>query len=86
MPTPTGNDDAAGAARDARHVTRYAMSRAVQTVPELWAEWTEGLGGKPSIQTLTACYGTEWRGDPKEKTFFCRRKKIITEIERRHRQ
>ncbi|KAF1987333.1 hypothetical protein K402DRAFT_393038 [Aulographum hederae CBS 113979] len=40
-------------------------------------QWTQGLSGQPSIQSLEDQYGVSWRQSPKEKTFFSRRKVII---------
>ncbi|KAF1984287.1 hypothetical protein K402DRAFT_395948 [Aulographum hederae CBS 113979] len=53
------------------------LSRVVNSVPDLWREWTQGLSGQPSIQSLEDQYGVSWRQSPKEKTFFSRRKVII---------
>lgn len=63
---------------------RYTMSRSVQTVPDLWKEWTQGVDGNPSIQELESRHGASWRTDQKEKMFYHRRRKIVEEIERRH--
>ncbi|KAJ5605348.1 short-chain dehydrogenase [Penicillium lagena] len=30
----------------------YSLSRTIQTVPEVWREWTCGLGANPSVQSL----------------------------------
>lgn len=65
---------------------RYTMSRNVQTVPDLWKEWTQGVDGNPSIQELESRHGASWRTDQKEKMFYHRRRKIVEEIERRHTQ
>lgn len=62
----------------------YRLSRTIQTVPELWREWTCGLGGNPSVQILEELHGPRWRPEPKERIFFSRRKVIIDEIRRRH--
>ena len=43
-------------------VPQYKMSSKVMTIPELWREWTVGLGfGCPPIETLDREYGTAWR-------------------------
>ncbi len=39
----------------------YRMSRTIQTIPELWREWTVGLAGQPLIEQLDALYGASWR-------------------------
>ena len=61
----------------------YRMSRTIQTVDDLWREWTVGLGGNPSIQSLEDSHGAKWRPEQKERTFFSRRKVIIDYIRAR---
>jgi hypothetical protein len=66
-------------------VPQYHMSRTIQTIPELWREWTSGLQGQPSIQKLDELYGAGWRSGPRsgsERQFYSRRKALITEIQR----
>ena len=63
----------------------YRMSRTIQTIPELWREWTVGLQGQPSIERLDELYGPSWRSGPtaaSERQFYSRRKTLITEIRR----
>jgi hypothetical protein len=63
----------------------YRMSRTIQTIPELWREWTVGLAGQPSIEQLDTLYGASWRTGPtaaSERQFYSRRKTLITEIRR----
>ena len=63
----------------------YRMSRTIQTIPELWREWTVGLAGQPSIEQLDARYGASWRTGPtiaSKRQFYSRRKTLITEIRR----
>jgi len=64
---------------------QYRMSRTLQTIPELWREWTVGLPGQPSIEQLDTQYGASWRTGPaaaSERQFYSRRKTLITEIRR----
>ena len=64
---------------------QYRMSRTIQTIPELWQEWTIGLQGQPSIERLDELYGSSWRSGPaaaSERQFYSRRKTLITEIRR----
>jgi len=66
-------------------VPEYSMSRTIQTIPELWQEWTTGLHGQPSIEKLDELYGSRWRTGPgkaSERQFYSRRKTLITEIRR----
>jgi hypothetical protein len=65
-------------------IPHYLPFRTAHTVPELWREWTCGLGGNPSIQSLEDTYGAAWRPLQRERVKFCRRKVIIDEIRRRH--
>jgi hypothetical protein len=58
----------------------YQLSRTIETVPELWKEWSEGLGMNPSIQSLESRYGAAWRPSHKERVMFSRRKVILDEI------
>jgi hypothetical protein len=63
----------------------YRISRIIQTIPELWREWTVGLAGQPLIEQLDARYGASWRTGPtivSERQFYSRRKTLITEIRR----
>jgi hypothetical protein len=54
-------------------------------VPELWREWTSGLGSQPSVQSLENLYGAAWRPTAKDRVLFSRRKVIIDEIYARER-
>lgn len=58
----------------------YLLSRTIKTVPELWREWTQGLGSNPSVQSLEEIYGAAWRPLQSERVMFSRRKVIIDEI------
>lgn len=62
------------------------MSRTIITVPDLWREWTVGLGNGPAVQTLEDSYGARWRPSQSERVFFSRRKVIIDEIRTRERR
>jgi hypothetical protein len=69
----------------ASQVPQYHMSRTIQTIPDLWQEWTIGLQGQPSIERLDKLYGSGWRSGPtmtSERQFYSRRKTLITEIRR----
>jgi hypothetical protein len=59
------------------------MSRNVQTVGQLWREWTVGLTGQPAVQQLESTYGPRWRPQLKERTFFSRRKVIVDNIKKK---
>ena len=55
------------------------MSRSIATIPDLWREWTEGLGGQLSVKALDKCWGSRWCHSA-EFQFYLRRKVIIDEI------
>ena len=64
---------------------RYRMSRTIQTIPDLWREWTVGFQGQPSVEKLDELYGADWRSGPDataERQFYSRRKTLINEIRR----
>jgi Transcriptional activator of glycolytic enzymes len=58
------------------------LSRTISTVPQLWREWTVGIGKDLSVQGLKALYGVRWRRKHSDKTMYDRRKVIIDEIRR----
>jgi hypothetical protein len=61
----------------------YVLSRTVSTVPQLWREWTVGLGDGPSVQGLEDLHGPRWRQPHSEQVMYGQRKMIIDEIRRR---
>ena len=56
----------------------YSMSRNLSTGLQAWQEWTVGVGGGPSIQSLDDSHGPAWRR--KDKMFYSRRKVLIDRI------
>ena len=76
-PTPTVLDGRAPAWHNT--VPSYRLSRQVATVPDLWREWTVGLGGLPAVVQLDATYGSRWRSQS-ERQYYSIRKVIIDEI------
>jgi hypothetical protein len=64
---------------DMAYVPSYKLSRQVMTIPDLWKEWTVGLGGLPSVASLDAVYGSHWRLRS-ERQYYSMRKVIIDEI------
>jgi Transcriptional activator of glycolytic enzymes len=55
------------------------LSRNTATIPDLWREWTVGLGEQLSVEALDERWGSRWRSGS-EFQFYSRRKVIITEI------
>ena len=60
----------------------YRLSRDVRTIPDLWKEWTIGLGSLPPIDELDRLYGSRWRTG-NEIQYYSTRKRIVDEIKRR---
>jgi Transcriptional activator of glycolytic enzymes len=75
-PHPTAVSAAAAAAA-------VRALRTISTVPQLWREWTVGLGDGPSVQGLEDLYGPGWRQAHSVNVMYGRRKVIIDEIRRR---
>jgi hypothetical protein len=59
----------------------YQLLRGITTIPDLWREWTVGLGGQLSVEALDERWGSRWRRGA-EFQFYSRRKVIIDEIKR----
>lgn len=60
----------------------YSFCRSHTTVQELWDEWTLGIDGKPSVESLEQRYGSKWRRTTSDRQFFSRRNAIIKEVKR----
>ena len=76
MPTPTAIERLAP-----ELPLTYQLSRGITTIPDLWREWTVGLGGQLSVEALDKRWGSRWRYGA-EFQFYSRRKVIIDEIKR----
>ncbi|KAG1026790.1 hypothetical protein G6F43_014095 [Rhizopus delemar] len=61
----------------------YKMNREIISVTDVWREYSEGLGGNPSVQYLEEKYGTAWRKERKDSRFFSRRNEIYNGIKRK---
>ena len=61
---------------------QYRLSRAAVTAYDLWKELAEGFGGGPSVRTLEEQFGSNWRTNPTERVFFCRRRPFWEEVQR----
>jgi hypothetical protein len=57
----------------------YKLSRQVTTVPDLWREWTMGLGGLPLVAALDAIYRSCWRLQS-ERQYYSMHKVIINKV------
>jgi hypothetical protein len=56
------------------------MSRALTTVRQVWQEYTDGINGGPSIQSLER---QGWRRDGRERMYYSRRNCIYRHINAR---
>jgi len=57
----------------------YTFDLTVKTITDIWNEWSEGLGGRFSIQQLNNRWAARWRRQNEgQKTEAARRKTIIT--------
>ena len=62
----------------------YQMSAEVQTVPDIWREWTQGVGGGPSIEFLDATFKKPpWKQTQAQKMWHSRRKPLYLMIKAR---
>ena len=62
---------------------KYRMCCAVRSVEALWREWTVGLQGNLSIETLDRKWGNRWRaGRQSELQWYSLRLEVIREIRR----
>ena len=59
----------------------YRQYRNLNSVTEIWNEYKVGINGYPSVESMDANYGPRWRGNPQDRTFYYRRKKIYTAVE-----
>jgi hypothetical protein len=75
MPAPTTIESLAA------QPPTYHLLRGITTIPDLWREWTVGLGGQLSVEALDERWGSRWRHGA-EFQFYSRRKVIIDEIKR----
>lgn len=58
------------------------MSDTVDCVPDLWREWSQGLGGNLSVRELEKRYGKRWRSSDAASKKYNRRRPVILEVER----
>ena len=63
-------------------VPEYRMNRTIQTVRELWQEWSRGFGGGPAVAELERRFQARWRRDSNVRMHYLRRKYIVDEINR----
>ncbi|KAH7175404.1 hypothetical protein EDB81DRAFT_750949 [Dactylonectria macrodidyma] len=65
---------------------RYLFRQRPKSVAIIWKEWTEGLGGDPSLESLEQEYGPSWRKgkDLKELKYGCnyvgKRLKVVNKV------
>ena len=85
QPADSENNQVSGAtlaAPVAENPMIYKLSRGIQTVTDLWREWTSGVAGGPAVKDLELRWGAKWcQGN--ERRFFSRRKQIVDEVLRK---
>lgn len=59
----------------------FQMSRSIDTVCDLWREYSVGLPGQPSVRTMYEGGSTEWKKKESERRFYQRRKVILQVVE-----
>lgn len=63
-------------------INKFQMSRKIETVLDLWREYTEGLAGYPSVKVMYEGEDTSWKKNNKtERRFYQRRKVILDGVE-----
>lgn len=45
-----------------------------------WQEWTTGLPGSPSVQSLDQLYGSKWRTSPADRKWYSSRKVLVDAV------
>lgn len=58
------------------------LGRTLVTVTDVWREYSNGLGGNPSVEHIEREYGTAWRKERKESRFYSRRKELYDTIKK----
>jgi Transcriptional activator of glycolytic enzymes len=53
-----------------------------QTVTDVWREYKEGIAGGPAVEQLEQQWQARWRPKRAQRTAWCRRKVIISEVVR----
>ena len=54
----------------------YTLARNLTTVKEIWEEYTIGINGNPSVESLSRIYGARWRKSATESSYYYHRSKI----------
>jgi hypothetical protein len=53
-----------------------------QTITDVWREYKEGIAGGPAVEQLEQQWQARWRPKRAQRTAWCRRKVIISEVVR----
>ena len=69
-PTTTGNVSAS-----------FTMSRSITTVADLWREYINGIGGRPSVRSLYEAKGHTWAGRDSKRKHYQRHLIILKKVE-----
>lgn len=66
-------------------VPKFGVPLDVRKISDLWHVWRHGRAGMPSVESLEATYGSDWR-PRSQKSVFCGRKAIVDFILRKSRE
>ena len=59
----------------------YKLARNLETVKQVWDEYSHGLGGNPSIKSLNFNYGHKWLNSSSEIKFYSDRNKVYKAVQ-----
>ncbi|KAJ8576337.1 hypothetical protein ON010_g2882 [Phytophthora cinnamomi] len=62
--------------RSSNERQQYKMRGGLETVQQLWNEWSLGIDGDVAVRDLESQYGTKWC-DSEERRFFNRRRRVL---------
>jgi hypothetical protein len=57
----------------------YKLSRGLDTVADVWQEYTVGIDG-PAVEQLDVQFGAKWRSAATERKFYSRRSRIYNKL------
>ncbi|ETI55557.1 hypothetical protein F443_01771 [Phytophthora nicotianae P1569] len=70
---------------DQPSTSHYKMRRGLESVKELWEEWSVGFDGGTPVRELEERYGTKWC-DADERRFFNRRRSVLNFVQQLSRE
>ena len=58
----------------------FKQLRNINTVAEIWQEYTKGIDGNPSVLSIEKQYGTNWRQDDSDRMLFYRSRQVYDAV------